>query len=247
VLREFEASFWKWKAVTWKSNECGRGSVLNTARAVDSTGVSGPEPFRSGMAKYPVRLSTCKSLRAIFTSILRKRPSYLPRGMIYRFVVDVQTLGELLKRLAEIVGVGDQESTRAFGQLPQAGLCIRGAHRGDGVVALLAVLRMTLALAPSLPWFWLTDAICSRPACRPAGVAGLAHFGGVERVKRDAMAVGIVENLLEPSGSPVVTKPVVTSRTDFLPGSGASWLIRVMIRSVSCMPVILAKSLRSRT
>jgi len=52
------------------------------------------------------------------------------------------------------------------------------------------------------------------------GVAGLAHFGGVERVKRDAMAVGIVENLLEPVGVTRVTKPVVTSRTDFLPGSG---------------------------
>ena len=77
VLREFEASFWKWKAVTWKSKECGRGSAFNTAIAVDSTGVSGPAPFRSGMAKYPVRLSTCKSLRAIFTSIFRRRPSYL--------------------------------------------------------------------------------------------------------------------------------------------------------------------------
>ncbi len=49
------------------------------------------------------------------------------------------------------------------------------------------------------------------------------------------------------SGSPVVTRPVVTSRTVFLPGSELSWLIKVAILSVSCMPEILAKSLRSRT
>ena len=121
--------------------------------------------------------------------------------MIYRFVVDVQTLGELLKRLAEIVGVGDQESTRAFGQLPQAGLCIRGAHRGDGVVALLAVLPHDAGAGAELTLV-LADG-CHLVHGQPAGlrgVAGLAHFGGVERVKRDAMAVGIVENLLEPVG-----------------------------------------------
>ena len=52
-------------------------SEFMTAIPVDSKGVSGLEPFKSGIAKYPVRLSTCKSLRASFTSIFRRRPSNL--------------------------------------------------------------------------------------------------------------------------------------------------------------------------
>ena len=64
----------------------------------------------------------------------------MDRGTIDRFIVRVQTLHYLLKGLTEIVGVGNQGSARAFSQRPQAGLRIRGPHRGNRVVTLPAVL-----------------------------------------------------------------------------------------------------------
>ena len=112
--------------------------MFNTAIAVDSAAVSGADSLKirhGEIARAALHLQIVA--RQFHLDLALSRPSnFGDAGAIHDFVVRVQVLDHLLKRLAEIVGVGDQKSAGAFGQGAQAGLPIRGPHGRDGVVTL---------------------------------------------------------------------------------------------------------------